>query len=116
MILEVEKEVFKYGFKYIPQKDNPLSASKKIIIQKFNLRMMMTLTRSLFQFRYRFFFMIWVLYCFNINLIYQSQLIVMLTQPTTEHQITTPDEIISSGIPFGFPKNFEVKWWAKSFR
>lgn len=59
----------------------------------------------------RFFLIIWFLYSFNLNLIYQSQLIVMLTQPSTEHQITTQDEIISSKISFGFPKNFEVNFF-----
>lgn len=47
-------------------------------------------------------------YCFTLNLIYQSQLIVMLTQPMFADQITTPEEIISANIRFGFPKNFEV--------
>lgn len=57
----------------------------------------------------RFFLMIWTIYCFNINLIYQSQLIVMLTTPSTEKQITTPDELIGSNVPFGFSRSFEVK-------
>lgn len=44
----------------------------------------------------------------HIHIFYQSQLILMLTTPATEKQITTADELLASKIPFGFPKNFEV--------
>lgn len=59
----------------------------------------------------RVFLMIWTIYCFNITSIYQSQLIVILTTPSSEKQITTPEELIEADIPFGFSRSFEVNHW-----
>lgn len=56
----------------------------------------------------RAFLMIWAFYCINVSLIFQSQLVVILSMPATPKQIRTPSEIISTGTPHGFPQPLEV--------
>jgi ionotropic kainate glutamate receptor 3/ionotropic kainate glutamate receptor 5 len=50
-------------------------------------------------------FLAWVLYCWAINTVYQAYLTNFLIDPGLQHQLTSEDEILNSGIEYGAPAN-----------
>ena len=46
-------------------------------------------------------FLVWVLYCYAINTVYQTFLTTFLINPGLQPQITTEDELLHSGMKFG---------------
>jgi hypothetical protein len=42
----------------------------------------------------------WVLYCWAVNTVYQALLISFLIEPGFQHQLSSEDEILSSGIEY----------------
>ncbi|KAJ8871610.1 hypothetical protein PR048_027937 [Dryococelus australis] len=55
----------------------------------------------------RLLFGIFLLYSLVINTAYRTFLIVDITHPMHEHQISSPEDILSSGIEFGFHPNID---------
>jgi hypothetical protein len=51
----------------------------------------------------RFVFLVWVLFCLSMNTVYQTYLTSFLIDPGLQHQISSDDEILGSGIEYGFP-------------
>jgi hypothetical protein len=48
-------------------------------------------------------FLCWVLYCYAMNTVYQAFLTTFLVEPGLQHQLSSEDEIFSSGIEYGMP-------------
>jgi hypothetical protein len=48
-------------------------------------------------------FLIWILYCLTINTVYQTYLTSFLVNPGLQHQISSNEEVINSGIAYGSP-------------
>jgi hypothetical protein len=48
-------------------------------------------------------FLIWILYCFSINAVYQTYLTAFLVDPGLQHQISSNEEVINSGMEYGVP-------------
>jgi hypothetical protein len=46
-------------------------------------------------------FLAWVLYCWAVNNVYQAYLTTFLIDPGLQHQLSTEDEILTSGIDYG---------------
>ncbi|KDR14037.1 uncharacterized protein LOC110834881 [Zootermopsis nevadensis] len=51
----------------------------------------------------RMVFLIWVLYCLAINTVYQTYLTSFLVDPGLQHQISSDEEVINSGMEYGVP-------------
>jgi hypothetical protein len=58
----------------------------------------------------RLFFILWVFYCLLINTAYQSSLISVLTNPRFEPAVDTVDDLLSSGMSYGFVWRFNI-WY-----
>jgi hypothetical protein len=48
-------------------------------------------------------FLVWVFFCLSMNTVYQTYLTSFLIDPGLQHQMSSADEVISSGIEYGFP-------------
>ncbi|KAJ4443942.1 hypothetical protein ANN_05731, partial [Periplaneta americana] len=48
-------------------------------------------------------FLIWVLYCWAVNTVYQTFLTSFLIDPGLQHQLSSEEEILNSGIAYGIP-------------
>jgi hypothetical protein len=48
-------------------------------------------------------FLVWVLYCWAVNTVYQTYLTSFLIDPGLQHQISSEEEILNSGIAYGIP-------------
>ncbi|PSN50538.1 Ionotropic receptor 211 [Blattella germanica] len=46
-------------------------------------------------------FLMWVLYCYAVNSVYQTFLTSFLIDPGLQHQISTEDEVLTCGLEFG---------------
>ena len=55
-------------------------------------------------FRFRFLFLVFVLYCFAMSTVFQTFLTSFLVDPGYDNQLTSLDEILDSGIEFGYHK------------
>jgi hypothetical protein len=53
-------------------------------------------------------FLIWVLYCLAINTVYQTYLTSFLVDPGLQHQISSDEEVINSGMDYGVPSAIAV--------
>jgi hypothetical protein len=56
----------------------------------------------------RTFFISWVCYCFAVNTVFQAFLITFLINPGLQHQMNSFEEIIASGVGFGYNPIFDV--------
>jgi hypothetical protein len=52
---------------------------------------------------FRVVFLIWIWYCFVINTVYQTYLTTFLVDPGLQHQISSNEEVINSGMEYGVP-------------
>jgi hypothetical protein len=59
----------------------------------------------------RLFFILWVFYCLLINTAYQSSLISVLTDPRYEPSVDTVEELLNSGMSYGFVWRFQF-WYS----
>jgi hypothetical protein len=48
-------------------------------------------------------FLMWVLYCWAVNTVYQTYLTSFLIDPGLQHQLSSEEEILRSGIAYGIP-------------
>ena len=48
-------------------------------------------------------FLIWILYCFAISTVYQTFLTTFLVDPGLQHQLSSNEEVINSGMEYGAP-------------
>lgn len=48
-------------------------------------------------------FLVWVLYCWAVNTVYQTFLTSFLIDPGLQHQLSSEEEILHSGIAYGIP-------------
>ena len=48
-------------------------------------------------------FLVWVLYCWAVNTVYQTYLTSFLINPGLQHQLSSEEEILQSGIAYGIP-------------
>ena len=48
-------------------------------------------------------FLMWVLYCWAVNTVYQTYLTSFLIDPGLQHQLSSEEEILQSGIAYGIP-------------
>jgi hypothetical protein len=57
----------------------------------------------------RVIFLTWLMYCLAVNTVFQAFLTTFLIHPGHEHQIETVEELLSSGLPYGFdPQDDEI--------
>jgi hypothetical protein len=61
----------------------------------------------------RLFFILWVFYCLLINTAYQSSLISVLTDPRYEPSVDTVEELLNSGMSYGFVWRFHY-WYSST--
>lgn len=48
-------------------------------------------------------FLVWVMYCWAVNTVYQTYLTSFLIDPGLQHQMSSEEEILNSGIAYGIP-------------
>lgn len=48
-------------------------------------------------------FLVWLLYCWAVNTVYQTYLTSFLIDPGLQHQLSSEEEILQSGIAYGIP-------------
>jgi hypothetical protein len=53
-------------------------------------------------------FLLWVMYSFALNLVYQTFLTTFLIDPGLEHEISTVDELLESGMELGIPTTVDT--------
>jgi hypothetical protein len=53
-------------------------------------------------------FLVWVLFCMSMNTVYQTYLTSFLVDPGLQHQISSDDEVINSGMEYGFPSRWNT--------
>jgi hypothetical protein len=58
--------------------------------------------------RLKLLFVVFVLYCFAISTVFQTFLTSLLVDPGYDNQLTSVDEILDSGIEFGYPRGFGI--------
>ena len=51
----------------------------------------------------RIIFLLWVLHCFSINTVFEAFFTTYLVQPGSDLKLSTVNDLIKSGIPFGYP-------------
>jgi hypothetical protein len=56
----------------------------------------------------RIFFLAWICYCLAVNTVVQSYFISFLVKPNMEKQVSSLDEILDSGMEYGFTPYFDV--------
>jgi hypothetical protein len=59
-------------------------------------------------FRTRFVLFTWILYCFSMSIIFQTFFTSYLVDPGFDAQIRTLEELLESGMKFGFRSDFEI--------
>jgi hypothetical protein len=56
----------------------------------------------------RIFFLAWICYCLAVNTVFQSFFISFLVKPNMEKQVSSLNEILNSGMEYGFIPQFDI--------